>query len=64
MKKLNKSIRPARITRFEQEGDVVTRKVYLVDENGNETLYHESTHSAESLNETAELLYKHNRVGE
>jgi hypothetical protein len=51
-------LRPARITRFEQDGDVVTRRVYLIDEDGTESLYHESTHSAESLEQTAKEMIK------
>ena len=48
-----------RVVKYEQHGDAVTRKVFIIDESGTEHLHQESTHSAESLKQTAKELFEH-----
>ncbi len=50
-----------RITRFEQDGDIITRRIFIVNAEGKEELQYESTHSASSLNETREELITYNK---
>ena len=55
---MTRNVSRTKRTKFEVNGDVVTRKSYFVDVDGKETLYNESTHSLKSLNATADEIYR------